>query len=134
MTSNIVRCTVVLETENGAMKSLTQAAWPHNGALRGTEPLEMIISFETVSSAIAADQLLSEGGITAMIMPAPSSIQLGCGFCLRLSPKLLPVAIEKLENGGVQYSGVFSRAEEHSKSVYTPFNKDIVAGGTSVED
>jgi hypothetical protein len=90
----------------------------------------MIISFENASSAITADQLLSEARITAAVMPTPSAIQVGCGFCLRLPPELLTSAIEKIESNGVSYSGVFTRTEEHGKSVYKPYD----AGGMSNEE
>jgi hypothetical protein len=128
--SNIARYIFVPERENGAMKNLTRTA----SRLEGAAPLEMIISFENASSAIAADQLLSGAGIAAMVMPVPSSIQSGCGFCLRLPPELLGAAIARLESGGIPYTGVFSRAEEHGGSVYAPFKNSIVAGGMSVEE
>ncbi|MDR0649096.1 MAG: DUF3343 domain-containing protein [Synergistaceae bacterium] len=93
----------------------------------------MMISFANASSAITADKLLSEAGIVAMVMPVPSAIQTGCGFCLRLSPKLLADAIKLIESNGVAYSGVFSRTEEQGVSAYRPLGQGTDAGGISVE-
>ena len=33
-----------------------------------------------------AEQSLLEGGFSVQVMPVPSAIREGCGFCLRLSP------------------------------------------------
>jgi hypothetical protein len=91
--------------------------------------MEIIISFANVSSAIAAEQILSGEGITALVMPTPSAIQKGCGFCLRLPPQSLAAAIECLEKSGVQYSGVFSRDPKNGGSVYAPFDARPAEGG-----
>ena len=34
-----------------------------------------------------AEQALLDGGFSVQVMPVPSSIREGCGFCLRLSPE-----------------------------------------------
>jgi len=44
---------------------------------------ETIICFESVSMAIMAEQALVENQFSVRVMPTPSSIRGGCGFCLR---------------------------------------------------
>ncbi|MDR1019570.1 MAG: DUF3343 domain-containing protein [Synergistaceae bacterium] len=90
--------------------------------------MDMVINFANVSSAIAAEQALSQAGILAMVMPTPSSVQAGCGFCLRLPPQSLDAAIERLDSDGVSYSGVFSRSVEQGGDTYVPLGA-FAAGG-----
>jgi hypothetical protein len=90
--------------------------------------MEIVINFANVSSAILAEQILSKADIPVMVMPTPSSVQAGCGFCLRLSPVLLDAAIERLDLCGVSYSGVFSRSVEQGKDIYLPLGA-VAAGG-----
>jgi hypothetical protein len=91
--------------------------------------MEMVISFDSASHAILAEQILSEAGIPVTVMPTPSAIRAGCGFSLRLSQNLLDAAIENLKNNGVLYSSVFSRDDRQGKSVYLPLKGGIVADG-----
>ena len=44
---------------------------------------EAIICFESVSKAIMAEQALVEKKFSVRVMPTPSAIKGGCGFCLR---------------------------------------------------
>jgi hypothetical protein len=61
------------------------------GRLNGEEG---IICFESVAQAIMAEQALIERKFLVKVMPTPSSIRGGCGFCLRFLP-------EDLENAAV---------------------------------
>ncbi|MDR0765000.1 MAG: DUF3343 domain-containing protein [Synergistaceae bacterium] len=84
--------------------------------------MEAIIDFANVSSAIIAEQVLSGDGISTTVMPTPSAVRAGCGFCLRLSRKSPAAAVECLENNNVPYSGVFSRTEEQGRNAYIQLN------------
>jgi len=53
----------------------------------GKGSTEAIICFENVSKAIMAEQMLTEKKVPVKVMPMPSSIRAGCGFCLRFLPK-----------------------------------------------
>ena len=48
---------------------------------------EIIVAFENVSQAIMAEQELVKRAFDVRIMPTPSAIMAGCGFCLRFFPK-----------------------------------------------
>ena len=47
---------------------------------------EAIICFESVTQAIMAEQALVGGKFSVRVMPMPSAIRGGCGFCLRFAP------------------------------------------------
>lgn len=44
---------------------------------------DRIVCFENTSEAIMAEQALLAQGFYVRVMPKPSVIQAGCGFCLR---------------------------------------------------
>jgi hypothetical protein len=48
---------------------------------------EVIFCFESAAQAIMAEQALLEGAFDVRIMPVPSQIRAGCGFCLRFLPE-----------------------------------------------
>ena len=48
---------------------------------------EVIICFENVTGVIMAEQALTANKFSVRVMPAPSGIQEGCSFCLRLLPE-----------------------------------------------
>jgi hypothetical protein len=45
---------------------------------------ETIICFESTTAAIITERALLDGGFGVRVMPLPSGIRAGCGFCLRL--------------------------------------------------
>jgi hypothetical protein len=53
---------------------------------------EVIVCFDSTSQAIMAEQALLEQAFNVRVMPKPSAIKAGCGFCLRF----LPNDIEKV--------------------------------------
>jgi hypothetical protein len=61
---------------------------------------EVIICFESVSSAIMAEQALNGAAFKARVMPVPSGIRGGCGFCLRFSPEDIDGAAAFLSGRG----------------------------------
>jgi hypothetical protein len=74
--------------------------------------LEVIICFESVSSAIMAEQALRGGAFDVRVMPVPSSIRGGCGFCLRFSPKDIERAAAFLSGRGFDVTDVWEKAGE----------------------
>jgi hypothetical protein len=63
---------------------------------------EIIICFEGTSEAIMAEQALLERALEVRVMPKPSDIKAGCGFCLRFSPELLKKVAELLTELGIK--------------------------------
>jgi hypothetical protein len=62
---------------------------------------EVIVGFEGVSQAIMAEQALTERGFYVRVMPMPSGIRTGCGFCLRFLPEDLARAAAFLAEKGL---------------------------------
>jgi hypothetical protein len=62
---------------------------------------EIIAGFEGVSQAIMAEQALTEQGFYVRVMPMPSGIRAGCGFCLRFLPEDLAKAAVFLAERGL---------------------------------
>ena len=54
-----------------------------------------------------AEQVLLEGGYSVRVMPVPSSIREGCGFCLRLIPEELQRAVASLSDRGLTLTDVY---------------------------
>jgi hypothetical protein len=63
--------------------------------------VESIICFESTSQAIMAEQTLLEKGFNVRVMPKPSAIEAGCGFCLRFSPDDLDKVVSFLATCGI---------------------------------
>jgi hypothetical protein len=80
--------------------------------------VEAVISFESVSHAIQAEQFLLEAGFQVKVMPVPSSLKPGCGFCLRLPYERIAEACGCLGRNGVSRSDVFLRDENGEFSAY----------------
>jgi hypothetical protein len=80
--------------------------------------METVISFESVSHAIQAERFLLEAGFPVKVMPVPSSLKSGCGFCLRLPSERAAEACGCLGRNGVPRSDVFLRGENGEFSAY----------------
>jgi hypothetical protein len=61
---------------------------------------EVIICFDSVSRAIMAEQALAEQAFNVRVMPVPSGIRAGCGFCLRFLPEDIGRAAALLSERG----------------------------------
>jgi N6-adenosine-specific RNA methylase IME4 len=61
---------------------------------------EVIICFESVSMAIMAEDALKKQAFNVRVMPVPSGIRGGCGFCLRFSPEAIESAAAFLSGRG----------------------------------
>ncbi len=61
--------------------------------------LETVLSFESNTIALKADKILSQKGITYLVVPSPRR----CGLCIRFSANLLEEVCEVLKEGGVTW-------------------------------
>ena len=59
-----------------------------------------------------AEKALVEGGFSVQVMPVPSAIREGCGFCLRLISEELEQAAAFLSERGIFLSDVYMPAGE----------------------
>jgi hypothetical protein len=64
--------------------------------------VEGLICFESTSQAIMAEQALLARALYVRVMPKPSVIEAGCGFCLRFLPEDIEKAVLVLAEGGIQ--------------------------------
>ncbi|MHB9293330.1 hypothetical protein Holit_02451 [Hollandina sp. SP2] len=78
--------------------------------------IEAILCFESTSQAIMAEQALLEEAFNVRVMPKPSAIKAGCGFCLRFLPDDLEKAVLFLLKQGVYIKETY-RKEESDGSV-----------------
>ncbi|MDR0554503.1 MAG: DUF3343 domain-containing protein [Treponema sp.] len=70
---------------------------------------ELIICFQSAAQSIMAEHLLLEQAFNVRIMPAPSEIITGCGFCLRLPPEDLEKAAAFLLEQGFSIPEAYLR-------------------------
>ncbi|MDR3123463.1 MAG: DUF3343 domain-containing protein [Treponema sp.] len=72
---------------------------------------EVIICFESVSRAIMAEGALRAEAFNVRVMPVPSGIKGGCGFCLRFSPEDIEKAVAFLSERGFDINEVWKKSE-----------------------
>ena len=92
---------------------------------------EVIICFESVSGAIMAEEALVKQAINVRVMPVPSGIRGGCGFCLRFSPEDAGMAAAFLAGSGFDVGGAWERSGP--AGAYRKFTMDMTDGGTDGE-
>ncbi|MDR0540155.1 MAG: DUF3343 domain-containing protein [Spirochaetaceae bacterium] len=74
-----------------------------------TDCEEIIVCFENVAQAIMAEQALVEKKVDVRVMPTPSSIRAGCGFCLRFLPEFFKNVIRFLAEQNFFVSEAYCR-------------------------
>ena len=79
---------------------------------------EAVICFKNVSGAIMAEQALVKNRFSVRVMPAPSAIQGGCGFCLRFLPEDLERAVAFLSERGFSVTEAYLREEAGESVTY----------------
>ncbi|MDR2660026.1 MAG: DUF3343 domain-containing protein [Spirochaetaceae bacterium] len=84
---------------------------------RAGAQIEAVICFESVSQAIMAEQILSDGGFHVRVMPKPSEIKAGCGFCLRFLPDDIEKAAVFLSEHAIDVKETYIMIEEADGSV-----------------
>lgn len=68
------------------------------------------ITFRSVTVAQRGERLLRGGGIDCLLQRTPRWMEeRGCGYCLRLRPTELPLALQRLREGKIPYSKVYTR-------------------------
>lgn len=80
---------------------------------------EIIVGFESVAAAIMAEQALTEHAFYVRVMPMPSGIRAGCGFCLRFLPEDIDKAAAFLSERG------FNIKEAWEKSIGSESYKKV---------
>jgi hypothetical protein len=77
---------------------------------------ESIICFESTTQAIRAEQMLLEKAFNVRVMPKPSGIEAGCGFCLRFLPEDIEKAAIFLLSCGIPVKETY-RMEELDETI-----------------
>ncbi|MDR0553481.1 MAG: DUF3343 domain-containing protein [Treponema sp.] len=85
---------------------------------------EALVCFESVAQAIMAEQALAERKFPVRVMPTPSSIRGGCGFCLRFLPQDLAGAAAFLAERGITLSEAYLREPEGAAYRKLPLNTE----------
>ncbi|GHV02649.1 hypothetical protein FACS189485_03690 [Spirochaetia bacterium] len=80
--------------------------------------IEVIAGFENVSRAIMAEQALTEQGFDVRVMPMPSGIRAGCGFCLRFLPEDIEKAAAFLRERGLSIKEAWEKKELQFQQSY----------------
>jgi hypothetical protein len=78
--------------------------------------VEAIVCFESTAEAIMAEQALLEQAFYVRVMPKPSSIKAGCGFCLRFLPETIEAVVVFLSKCGITIKETY-RMEESDGTV-----------------
>ena len=80
--------------------------------------INAIICLENVSNAILAEKKLIENNFSVKVMPTPSGIKTGCGFCLRFSPDDLLKAADFLATKGFLDIEIYKREVVENIALY----------------
>jgi hypothetical protein len=84
---------------------------------------EAVFTFHNTHEAISGERLLLKGGVKVKVMPLPSSLGAGCGFCLRVAPDDLDDSRRLLKESAISPQGLYLRCVEDGKTVYTPLEE-----------
>ena len=79
---------------------------------------EVIVYFEQAAAAIMAEEALRGAGFSVRVMPTPSGIRAGCGFCLRFLPEDLGSAVRFLAGRGAAVTEAWLREESAGEISY----------------
>jgi hypothetical protein len=87
---------------------------------RGTGlKVESIICFESTAQAIMAEKALLDAAFYVRVMPKPSVIKAGCGFCLRFLPYDIERIIAFLAECGISVNETYLMEEADGTISYT---------------
>jgi hypothetical protein len=89
---------------------------------------EVLICFESTSQAIMAEQSLLESKFSVRVMPKPSAIEAGCGFCLRFLPNDIKKALVFLSERGIHVKETY-RAEESGGTL--SYHKTVIGSNSN---
>jgi hypothetical protein len=81
--------------------------------------IESIICFESTAQAIMAEQALLQDAFYVRVMPKPSVIEAGCGFCLRFLPDDIDKAVSFLAKQGLNVKEIYHIEESGGTVSYT---------------
>jgi hypothetical protein len=80
---------------------------------------ESIICFDSTAQAVMAEKALLDKAFDVRVMPKPSVIEAGCGFCLRFSPDDIEKAIVFLAECGINVTETYRMEEADGTVSYT---------------
>jgi hypothetical protein len=78
---------------------------------------EFIICFDSAALAIMAEQAFLENKFYVRVMPKPSAIKEGCGFCLRFLPDTFESVLAFLSKREIKYTGCYRMSQVADGSV-----------------
>lgn len=79
---------------------------------------EILLTLGSINHTIQAESVLEEAGVALRVMNMPSSIQSGCGLCLRVLPEDLPRVRRVLAENKLAVQSCYSRSIINGKSSY----------------
>lgn len=74
-----------------------------------------IMVFNNTHEAMAAEKLMEQKGISAMVMPTPTYITKSCGISLRFDQNSINDVDKLVENQEVKFKNIYYRDEEGFK-------------------
>jgi hypothetical protein len=86
--------------------------------------MEALVCFDSTTHAIMAERELMAIPFPATVMPLPSEIHAGCGFCLRLPSSCFEEALRLLRERGIPFGGTYTRRETDEQDIYTVWTGD----------
>jgi hypothetical protein len=67
--------------------------------------LSLVISFDSTTAAMEAEELLMGKGLPGRIIPLPQEISAGCGLSWKAEPKDEGALLAALDEAAIPYSG-----------------------------
>ena len=69
--------------------------------------LQLIISFDSTTHAMAVEQYCLKNGIPGRLIPLPKEISAGCGLAWKSRIEDMEILIASFENGRISYDGMY---------------------------
>lgn len=66
----------------------------------------IVISFETTTAAMAAEELFHSQGLPGRIIPLPREVSAGCGLSWKAEPDSEELLVAALDKAAIAYSGI----------------------------
>jgi rhodanese-related sulfurtransferase len=79
---------------------------------------EIIVPFNGAAEAVMAEEALTRQGFAVRVMPTPSGIRAGCGFCLRFPAETIQEAAAFLAEQGIAVAEAYTQEESGGAGAY----------------